>query len=53
MARRKGRKKRSREIRMAWEEVGQTIRYAVGSNDRTARLAILMLIAVISWHYWL
>jgi len=31
-------------------ETGKTIRYAMGSNARTARLTVLMLIAVISWH---
>lgn len=34
----------------AFNQMGRTIRYAVGSNARTARLAILMmLIAVIYW----
>jgi hypothetical protein len=31
-------------------EAGRTIRYAMGSNARTARLTVLMLIVVISWH---
>ncbi|MFI7543809.1 hypothetical protein [Actinoplanes sp. NPDC049599] len=31
-------------------ETGKIIRYALGSNARTARLTVLMLIAVISWH---
>jgi hypothetical protein len=31
-------------------ETGKTIRYAVGSNARTVRLAVLMLIAVLGWH---
>jgi hypothetical protein len=31
-------------------ETGKTIRYAMGSNARTARLTVLMLIAFISWH---
>lgn len=31
-------------------EAGKTIRYAIGSNGRAARLAVLMLVVVISWH---
>ncbi|GAA2530690.1 hypothetical protein Ahu01nite_094260 [Winogradskya humida] len=31
-------------------ETGKTIRYSLSSNARTARLTVLMLIAVISWH---
>lgn len=34
----------------ATQEVGRTIRYAVGSNARTVRLATLMIIATIVWH---
>lgn len=34
----------------AISEAGKTLRYAMGSNARTARLTVLMLIAVISWH---
>lgn len=34
----------------AFAEFGRTVRYAVGSNERTARLAsLIMLIAVIYW----
>lgn len=36
-----------------WGELGATIRYALTRTDRTARLACLMLIAIISWHYYL
>ena len=31
-------------------EVGRTVRYAVGSNARTARLIALMLIVMIGWY---
>jgi hypothetical protein len=31
-------------------EVGRTVRYALGSNARTARLVVLMSIVVISWY---
>lgn len=31
-------------------EAGRTIRYALGSSERTARLIALMLIATISWY---
>jgi hypothetical protein len=34
----------------AISEAGRAIHYAMGSNARTARLTVLMLIAVISWH---
>ena len=29
------------------EEIGKTVRFALGSNQRTARLAVLMLIVLI------
>jgi hypothetical protein len=32
------------------EEVGKTVRYALGSNERTARLIALMLIVMIGWY---
>jgi hypothetical protein len=31
-------------------ESSKIVRYALGSNARTARLTVLMLIVVISWH---
>jgi hypothetical protein len=31
-------------------EIGRTVRYAVGSNARTIRLAVLMIIAIICWY---
>lgn len=38
----------------ALEEFGRTVRYALGSNERTARLAaLIMLIAVIYWQVML
>lgn len=32
------------------QEAGRTVRFALVSNARTARLALLMIIAVICWH---
>lgn len=41
-------------IEPAFGQIGRTVRYAVGSNARTARLAsLIMLIAVIYWLYLL
>jgi hypothetical protein len=34
-------------------QITGTVRYALGSNERTARLAMLMLIAIIAWHVML
>jgi hypothetical protein len=31
-------------------EIGKTVRYAVGSDARTARLIALMLIVIVSWY---
>jgi hypothetical protein len=36
-----------------FEEAGKTVRYAVGNSGRTARLAALMLIAVICYQLML
>jgi hypothetical protein len=35
---------------VAVTETAEIIHYATGSNARTARLTVLRLIAVISWH---
>ncbi len=40
-------------IEDAHEQMWRTLRYALGSNSRTARLATLMLIAIIVWHIML
>lgn len=35
-------------------EIGRTVRYAVASNERTARLAtLILLVAVIYWVLWM
>lgn len=34
----------------AWEEAGKTVRYALVSNERTARLIAIMLIVMIGWY---
>jgi hypothetical protein len=34
-----------------WGEFGETVRYSLQSNARTARLACLMMIAILTWHY--
>ncbi|GAA0494118.1 hypothetical protein Ade02nite_20680 [Paractinoplanes deccanensis] len=33
-----------------WGEIGRTVRYALVSNTRTARLIALMLIVMIGWY---
>jgi hypothetical protein len=34
----------------AAREAGRTVRHALGSNSRTARLALLMIIMIIGWY---
>jgi hypothetical protein len=36
-----------------WDEVGRTARYALGSNSRAVRLAMLIVIATITWQIML
>jgi hypothetical protein len=38
-------------IAAAARELGRTVRYALGSNSRTARLGVIMILAAIVW--WL
>jgi hypothetical protein len=34
----------------AVREVGRTVRHALKSDERTARLAVLMIIVIIAWY---
>jgi hypothetical protein len=37
----------------ATREIGETVRYSLASNARTARLGTLMLIAIIALYIWM
>jgi hypothetical protein len=41
------------QVKSAQNEFSRTIQYALASNARTARLAVLMLIAILTWHMML
>jgi hypothetical protein len=36
-----------------WREGGETVRFALASNSRTVRLAMLIVIVAICWHLML
>jgi hypothetical protein len=35
------------------EKLAEAVRYALGSNERTARLAMLIVLAILAWHVML
>ncbi|MFF5084036.1 hypothetical protein ACFY36_43875 [Actinoplanes sp. NPDC000266] len=37
----------------AYSATAGTVRYALGSNARTARLAMLIAVAILAWHLML